>query len=367
MKKLIFTSLLVIIIYQRSFAAVLEAGHYSDPRSGLSCTLLSIENDWSSEDLSCGLTFNANLSDNDYGLPSVLVRHLEYDNGTFGARYAPIEGMSFGYGLLLSDLDTLYYQPAFRTNEQGGLRVYYDLDSCVLEGMGTYAHLYGVRLKDLNFMNMNFGIECLSDASQASAEAFARSAYGAYVEFPLSDELSLFGEAASTSNGGEGSLGGISFDYDLIFAFTKIDIAAATFNDKFIPAYFTTGYDINPVDFSSLESGGQRQGSIISFNSGILGVVNLDILNENYTDGGSSTSGSFLITPTDRVSITGFVKAFSFSDLRAIPGEDGNMTGGSIEYKTRNGLRISANYRKTPPILEKKQFDTAYIKIGCEF
>lgn len=363
----IFLSLIMIALFCSNAQAMgLEAGCYS--RDSIDRSVLSIQNDYTSGNYSLGMTLNANMSNVDYGLESVVVKYLEYDDGTFGMRYAPLENMSFGYGMLLNDLNTLYYQPSFLTNDQSALRVYYDFGGFVLEGMGTYSHLYGVRLKDIGILNANFGIEYLSDANIVSREGFGRSAYGAYVELPLTDEFGLFAESASSSNGGQGDMAGASFDYDLIVAYSKIQIAAVSFNDRFIPGYFTTGYDINPVDFSSIESQGRRRyGTMSSINIGILGFIAIDYTNENYTDGGSANSGSVLITPIDRLGITGYVKELSFLKYRPVSNSDPNMIGGSIEYKMKSGIYVSLNYEKAITSEASKPYETYYFKTGYNF
>jgi hypothetical protein len=373
MKKLVLFAVSIMSFCFFANAISIEPGYFSDPK--LTSGALSLNGDFSSPDISYGIILNANLSDKNYGLESAVVKYAEYDDGILGIRYAPIEDMSFGYGLLLNDLSTTYYQPAFLTNEQCGLRIYYDHEDYVLEALGTYSHLYGIRLKDISFMNMNVGIECLSDTQMISSEGYGRSAFGAYVELPLTDEFSFFGESAGTSNGGDGNMAGVSLDYDLIFAYSKINFAGVSFNDRFIPGYFTSGYDIDPVDFSSLESEGTRRyGTMGSLDIGILGVIALNYVNENYTDGGTANSGSFLITPFDRLNITGFVKELSFMDYRAIKGNSSNLVGGAIEYKTKSGIYWSLNYKKSPIGEElgltddlTKPFETYYFKIGYNF
>jgi hypothetical protein len=100
----------------------------------------------------------------------------------------------------------------------------------------------------------------------------------------------------------------------------------------------------------------------------------LNYANENYTDGGTANSGSFLITPFDRLNITGFVKELSFMDYRAIKGNSSNLLGGAIEYKMKSGMYWSLNYKKsligegldlTDDLT--KPFETYYFKIGYQF
>jgi hypothetical protein len=373
MKRTLILILGVLLLNCGAEAVNLEPGYFSD--SKIASGTLSLDGDYSATDATYGILLNANLSNRNYGLESLVVKYVEYDNGKLGISYSPIENLSFGHGLLLNDLSTAYYQPAFSANKQRGLKVDYDLGGIVVEGVGTYSHLYGISLKDISLFNMNFGLEYLSDARMVSAEGYGRSACGAYVELPLTEEFGLFAEEASTSNGGEGALAGVSLDYDLIFAFSKITLAGASFNDRFIPGYFTSGYDLDPVDFVSLESKtGRRYGTIVSLNTGILGVIELKYKNESYTDGGCANSGSFLISPFSGLNITGFVKELSFLDYRAVKGVDSDLVGGSIECDMGGGMNASLNYKKaltgedlnlTDDLL--KPYETYYFKLGYEF
>jgi hypothetical protein len=373
MKRTLILILGVLLLNCGAEAVNLEPGYFSD--SKIASGTLSLNGDYSATDATYGISLNANLSNRNYGLESLVVKYVEYDNGKLGVSYSPIENLSFGHGLLLNDLSTAYYQPAFSTNKQRGLKVDYDLGGIVVEGVGTYSHLYGISLKDISLFNMNFGLEYLSDARMVSAEGYGRSACGAYVELPLTEEFGLFAEEASTSNGGEGALAGISLDYDLIFAFSKITLAGASFNDRFIPGYFTSGYDLDPVDFVSLESKtGRRYGTMVSLDTGILGFIDLNYRNESYTDGGCANSGSFLISPFGGLNITGFVKELSFLDYRAVKGVDSDLIGGSIEYDMGGGMNASLNYKKsltgddlnlTDDLL--KPYETYYFKLGYTF
>jgi hypothetical protein len=276
--------------------------------------------------------------------------------------------MSFGYGLLLNDLNTSYSQPAFYRNGQAGLRVNYDGDYFTLEGMGTYSHLYGIQIKDISIFGSNIGFEYLSDSDRASSECFGRSAFGAFMDYPLTDQVKLFVETAGSSNGGEGDMAGVAFDYDLIMAFASIKMGSVSFNDRFIPGYFTAGYDIDPVDFVSLEADGKRRyGTLASVDIGILGAVALNLTNENYNDGGAATSGAILVTPLPYLSISGYVKELSFLDLREIQGKDANLIGASVEYDSRHGMKYSINYKKTPFGDDLKPIESCYCSIGCSF
>ncbi len=373
MKKLVLSTIFIFLFCRVAGATSIETAHFSD--NELSTGVVSLNLDSFHVDTAYGLTLNADLSGKNYGLESIVNRYMEYDNGRFGIRYAPIEDMSFGCGLLLNDLSTAYSQPAFLTNDQSGLRVYYDFDSFVLEAIGTYSHLYGVRMKNIKLLNLDLGFECVGDAGAATREGYGSRLTGGYAELPVTDMISLFAEGGSSSNGGEGSMAGVSADYDLIFAFARMTAASVSMNNKFIPGYFTAGYETDPVDLTSLEADdSQRYGTMFNFDVGILGFIAFNYCNENYKDGGSANSGSFLISPLDRLNITGFIKEFSFSDFRPIQGQDSNILGGTIDYKLVNGLYASLNYKKSlanPELgLESdplKPVETWYFKLGYQF
>jgi len=129
------------------------------------------------------------------------------------------------------------------------------------------------------------------------------------------------------------------------------------------------------VELASLETESvQRCGSMLNFDVGILGLVALDYCSENYTDGGSANSGSFLFSPLDRLNITGFIKELSFSDFRPVKGKDSDIIGGTIDYKLLNGLYASLNYKKSLANEELdlesdplKPVETWYFKLGYQF
>jgi hypothetical protein len=373
MKKLVLSSIFILLFCRVAGATSIETGYFSDRE--LSASVLSLNLDSFHVDTAYGLTLNADLSGKNYGLESVVARYMEYDNGRLGIRFAPIEDMSFGYGLLLNDLSTAYAQPVFLTNKQSGLRIYYDADSFVLEALGTFSHLYGVRMRNIRLLNLNMGLEYVSDDGAATREGYGSRLFGGYVELPVTDVISLFAEGGNSSNGGEGSMAGISANYDLIFAFAKVTAASVSMNNKFIPGYFTAGYETDPIDLVSLEAdSAQRYGSMFDFNVGVLGFVAIDYCSENYKDGGSANSESFLISPLDRLNITGFIKELSFTDFRPIRGKDSNLIGGTMDYKFLNGVYASLNYEKSLANEELdlesdplKPVETWYFKLGCQF
>ena len=97
----------------------------------------------------------------------------------------------------------------------------------------------------------------------------------------------------------------------------------------------------------------------------MLGLIDLNLENENYTDGGSANSGSILITPIDRVVITGFCRQLSFIDFREIKGQAFSLAGGSFEYRTKMGIYYSLTYKKTN--VDDLSFDSSYFKVGYNF
>jgi hypothetical protein len=366
MKRSIFILIVIFFAATGSFCASIALGGFGVDKTCYS--VLSISADEQGDVFSYSGTVNANLSNVNYGLESIVVNSIEYDDGTYGARYAPLEGFTLGYGLLVNDLDTTIYQPSYMKNEKCALRASYSTDDYLVEGFGTYSHLYGVQVKNISLYGLQVGFECMSDASQESTEAFGRCVTGAFVELPLSDGFSLFAESATSANRGEGTQAGAIFDQDLLFVYTKVKVAAVSFSSNFIPGYFTSGYDIMPVDIPSLEAKGDRRyGTAATLDMGILGLIGLNYSSENYKDGGNANSGSIIVTPFDNITLSGSVKELSFLDLRSIHGKAANLVGGSLSYELGSGMSVSVNYIKAPDMNTLKAHDTSYAQLIYSF
>jgi hypothetical protein len=365
MKKLI-VSLFILLLSTDIYGYTLTSGYFSDPKYTSGTLTLSTNHE--DDLLSYGINYNLNLSPYYYELESVVVDHFEYDDGKLDVNYSPIEELTYGHGLLLNRMDTLNYQPPFLRNEHCGLIVDYSTDLYDITTFGTFSHLYGAQVDGISFLGLKLGFEFVSDATMEASDDFGRSACGAFVDLPLTDSFSLFAEGATSTNKSDGALAGLAFDYDMIIAFARCEFAATSFNERFIPGYFTTGYDINRVDFSSLEAScNRRYGDMISLDTGILGLFNLTYVNESYIDGGSANSGSILVTPIENLTLSGFVKELSFTDYRAIAGNIANMVGGTMEYRFNGAYVFSINYKKSPPIEDKKPYEATYCSLSYDF
>lgn len=329
---------------------------------------MSLRTERSDGTFSYSAILNANLSGRDLGIESLVLEYATYDDGVTGIHFAPLDFYDMGYGLFVNDMSTHMYQPSFQRNDQNALMFDRDLDWCNVEAFGTASHLYGGEVSGITLAGMNFGLEWVSDSRMTSSEGFGRSGLGLMAEIPLNDLLSIIGESASTSNGGEGTLAGISLGHNMMVAFTKLTVAAVSFNDKFVPGYFTTGYDVDPIDFSSLESSSSRRyGTMVSMDTSVMGLFDLDLTSENYSDGGSANSGKVFITPSDKFSFTAFVKQLSFDELRPTARGDSDFAGGSLRYRLNDTTSLNYNYLKTPSIETLKSYDTSYLTLSFEF
>jgi hypothetical protein len=345
-----------------AFADSISVGELTVP--GDAYSVLSYNKDYSDNIFEYSLSLNANMSDKDLGIESIVVKALEYDDNTFDIDYRPLDSYRLGHGLLVNDLSTDLWHPAINTNEQSALRTSFKSDLFNAEAFGTYSHLYGGQIDNIDLFGLKFGFEAVSDAKTDEASTFSRSATGAFVELPINDLIGLYSEAATSANGGVGALTGITFSKDMLMADFNVDVAAVSFNEKFVPGYFTAGYDINVLDTSSLEASDiRRYGQMVSVSSTVVGLFDIEMVNESYTDGGSANSWSVLIAPTDQMTISAFQKEFSFSDFRLIKGNAANMIGVSADYDLGFGV-ASAIFKKGISDGVDKAYETSYIKFG---
>lgn len=356
----IFTMLLFTAF--AAYADSLNVGVVTLP--GDAYSVISLNNNYSDDTFEYSVDLNCNLSNKDLGMESVVLRSFEYDNGTIWFNYRPLDMYNVGYGLLVNNLSTDLLHPSFPRNDHSALITSYDGDWFYTEAFGTYSHLYGVQVNDINILGLKFGFEAVCDAATAERTAFSRSVTGAFVELPLNDLVKIYGEVASSANGGIGTLTGVEFSRDMIMADFSLTVSAVSFNNKFIPGYFTSGYDVNPLDVTLLETADIiRFGQITTFSTMVIGLIDLDLTNENYVDGGSATSWAIMLTPTDQLKVSAFQKEFAFSDYRRVIGNAANIIGIEVGYDLGFGI-ASATFKKGITADVDKPFETSYITIG---
>jgi hypothetical protein len=361
--KRFFIFVILVILSNSAYADTIDVGVVTVP--GDAYSVISLDHDYSDENLAYSLKFNGNMSDKDLGVESIVLRSFEYSDDYFGVNYEPLKNYDLGHGLLVNNLSTDLWHPSFPKNDQSALITSYDGDFFYAEAFGTYSHLYGAQVKSRNIFGLKFGVEAVSDAATFEPTSFSRSATGAFVELPINDIMTIYSEAATSANGGVGALTGVTFAQDMMVADFSLDISAVSFNKSFVPGYFTSGYDVNPLDTASLEASDiRRYGQIATLSTTVVGLFDLDISNENYIDGGTATSWSILLTPTDQLAVSVFQKEFAFSDYRRVVGNAANMIGGSVSYDLGFGT-ASAIFKKGISDDTDKPYETSYITIGC--
>jgi len=347
----IFIFIFVCFVPQ-SFSSIdrnnIRVGYLGDNNSGT--PFMVLESDISSGDFIFGTAVNVKGEKDLFGYESFVIRYLEYNDGSKGLLYEPLENTTFGYGLILSDLNSTYTHPIYSSSKKNALRAYFDADSFSVNAIKTYENLYAIELSGLRLLNVSLGLEYAqkNDGFPYGSSDFLpnKEAYGVYATYPLAENLSVYSEFARTSSNGEGASLGLSFDYELFFLFAHFRIEGRSFNPEFIPGYFTSGYYINPIHPTSYEASGQRRdGTFASVSAGALGFLGFTMTYENYTDSTDSLSLDFIVTPLKRFDIKGFIKQPIFRQFRDVSGDDSTMMGGSLEYRLRDIL-ISVNYKK---------------------
>ena len=177
-------------------------------------------------DLGVGVDINIPLggASKPDGIDYLVLRYLEYSNSVWGARYGVLENVTLGSGLLVSNYSTNAKGGIIPTNNQKGIRGYYNFGTNGVEAMYTWSNIYAVRLTQKPFGNVTFGEYYITDTDgvnfknpDGTTSVFPPvSGFGVDASYPLFPGANLFSEYAQIVNHGGGFSAGFSAGYDFI-------------------------------------------------------------------------------------------------------------------------------------------------------
>ena len=336
---------------------------------------------------SLGLDVNILLSNQrKTDLETVVLRHIAYEAPDYGARYGILSGVTFGYGLLMDNYTTRFQGSSILTNRQGGGKVYYyfNRNSDVRYGvnaMATWSSLYAARVTEQVHPMVIFGQNVvtdvdgvtLKDASGVEQKFPAHSGYSLDVGFPIRPEFVPYVEYAHLDNGGGGLGAGVksSFGNPSLAAF-DLKVEYRSFDKKFVPGFFNSGYETNPVNLSSVEATAEAT-------SGFLAGAGLTLLDgrasagatlQSYGGkGGAALSANAQAVLTDEYSVAAWYDQPSFTSARSLSFENGAVYTASLSYKPKSmgGLVITSYYKRYYDSGQQKVVDTTYSEISFSF
>ncbi len=330
------------------------------------------------EDHNFSLGLDVNLASTDEkikGFDSVVLRRLEFDTGIQGIMYEPINNLTFASGLLIRDFSTLDRQLILPQNEGMGLYAYYLGDIINFETFGTWSHIYGARVSE-DLFGMTFGQSIVADADGEkvktrdgiSKNMDPRTGYSVDVWAPLFGDFDFYSELAALKDAGSGYSTGFHWGYNVVAMNLSARVEGRFSGKGFAPGYFAPGYEMNPVDISSVEAFGKpRSGYLFGLSGSVLDYFDIGVAYEGYRDSDGAFSIDGWVRITERLLVSAYFKQPSFASYRMTTYVDGTLLGGEIRYELSPSIFIAASAKKGYDAQLGEVRDSGLAEFGYKF
>jgi len=300
-----------------------------------------------------GADVNVALGENKpSGYENVVLRYVEYDDSKKGLRYGVIDNLTWGHGLLMRNYSTRVTGPVLLNNEQVALKGYVDMDKYVVRALGTRSNIYGVRLEERVHPMLTLGQTFITDTDgvtpAGTTEVQKVTGIGVDATVPLPLNLEGYAEWAQLIDHGSGWSAGLSWAMDLMVANAAFLAEYRLLDSKFVPGYFDSDYETDPINLSSAEATGNiKNGYLAQAGLDVLGLAKLNAIYEYYNDSEyPSVSADLFAKLPQEIEVTGYYKQPKFTNFRALTLEEGAIMGGSVAYPVNPFTRIVVHYKK---------------------
>jgi len=286
------------------------------------------------------------------GYENVVLRYVEYDDSKKGLRYGVIDNLTWGHGMLMKNYSTRVTGPVLLNNEQVALKAYVDMDQYVVRLLGSRSGVYGVRLEERVNPMLTLGQTVITDtdgvAIAGTTEAQKVTGIGVDATVPLPLNFEGFAEWAQLSGHGSGFGAGVSWGMDLMVARASMLAQYRLLDSGFVPGYFDSDYETNPINLSSAEATGNiKNGYVAELGVEAFGLARLNAMYEYYNDSDAASVAAELFAklPQD-IEVEGYYQQPRFTNFRSLTLEQGAIMGGSVAYPLNPFSRIVVHYKK---------------------
>lgn len=336
-------------------------------------TNLSWHPDFKLGPLGLGLDVNEALgTTRPSGYENVVVRYVEYDDGQKGLRYGVVDNLTWGHGLLMKDYSTRATGPILLNNEQMATRGYVDFGQYAVRAMVTKSGLWAGRLEERVNPMLTLGQSYITDTVGVTPVGAATvqkvSGIGLDASVPLPLNLEGYAEYAQLLNQGGGLSVGLSWAYDLMVANANFLAEYRFLGKGFVPGYFDSDYQSNPVNLASVEATGNvKNGYLAQLGVNALGLASLKATYEYYNESNPLLMADlFAKLPAD-VEVTGYYQQPNFTDFRALTLENGAIMGGSVAYPLNPFTKLVVNYKKAYNPATSQVEESQYYEVRFNF
>jgi hypothetical protein len=307
------------------------------------------------------------------GYENVVLRYAEFDDGKKGLRYGVIDNLTWGHGLLMRNYSSRVTGPILLNNEQMAYKGYLDMDRYVVRALGTRRGVYGFRVEERINPMLTLGQTYLTDSDGVTplgtTEVQKVSAIGIDAAVPLPLNFEGYAEWAQLMGHGSGFSAGVSWGMDIMVASASFLTEYRLLDSRFVPGYFDSDYETNPINLASAEATGNvKNGYFAQMGVNALGLAALNMAYENYndSDAASVSADLFAKLPLD-IEVTGYYKQPQFNNFRSLSLEEGAVMGGSIAYPVNPYTKLVVNYKKVYNPDTKQVEESQYYELRLSF
>ena len=299
-----------------------------------------------------GLDVNAALGqDKPPEYSDLVLRYVEYDDGKRGLRYGVIKNLTWGHGMLMRDYSTVATGPILLNNNQLAIKAYLDMDSYVVRVLKTNSNVHAVRVEERVHPLLTLGQTYITDADgvqlPGTTEVQKVSAYGIDASVPLPYNFEGYAEYAHMIDHGSGFSTGVSWGADFFVASASFLTEYRLLDSNFVPGYFDSEYETNPINLTSAEATGNvKNGYLAEMKANVMDMASAKLVYENYNDSDAAVKGELFARLPRDVEVTGYYIQPSFVDFRSLTLEEGAIVGGSIAYPINFFTKIVIHYKK---------------------
>src|SRR3989339_612760 len=307
---------------------------------------------------------------------NVVFRHVEYDDTQKGLRYGVLDGVTIGHGLIMKNYTTRKGPAIMLNNDQLGFKGHLDFDRYVVRGMATKSNLYYARVEERINPMLTLGQYYVTDTTGRTISLSGSgvkqypsvSAVGLDALMPLPLNFEGYAEAGQILNHGSGVSAGLSWAYDLMVAHASLSVEYRIFDKGFVPGYFGSEYEFNPIDLASVEAASKpRNGFLAQFGLNALGLAKLGVAYESYTDSNSALSVDLTAKLNEQVFVRGYCSQPNFVDFRSLSLEQGAVMGADVAYKLNANTSLITHFKKQFNSSTGQVEEAQYYEISLSF
>ncbi|MFA5104288.1 MAG: hypothetical protein WC527_03860 [Candidatus Margulisiibacteriota bacterium] len=284
----------------------------------------------------------------------VVVRYVQYDSQKWGFRYGVIENYTLGYGLLVNNY-TSAQTGIFESNQQTGLRAYYNQDIYGAEGMGTWSKFQAFRITEEIMPRLTLGQYYAGDSDGVDfvRPDGTRVVYPSQSGFGLDAGYSvwrggvLFAEAAHMNNHGSGFSAGFNQDMDIFIGKANFRAERRFIDRNFVPEYFNENYETDPIDIVSFEAiSSNKNGYKVQLGATVLSLGNIWAVLEGYEGSNTTLKGYASAKLSNQYFVEAGYFQQNFVDARSLDLSQGAVITGRLGYKVNPFTTVIANYKQ---------------------